>query len=460
MNSYEIKKLKTFTESKLHLNILKNIFFKAPMPVQENVIPLVLDGHDLIVSAQTGSGKTAAFLLPLLDLVYRQIDKSFSRNNSFNKFSPLVVILSPTRELAIQIYDEAIKFSQSTHININVVYGGVEIRTLLNDLFTQSRYECHILIATPGRILDLYQRGRISFHMVKCLVIDEADRMLDMGFEPQIREIIERKNMPNNLCRQTLMFSATFPNRVQILAKKFLKPTCITLNIGLIYTPSSSIKQYLEFVEDIEKNLFLLDILKRDCADLIVIFVEMKYRVDELEAFLIGEGFNAVSIHGDKTQQQREEALRAFKACEKNILIATAVAARGLDVYNVKIVVNYDLPNNIEEYVHRIGRTGRAGMTGVAISFYNDKNRNISNGLLAIMSGTSQDIPEFLIKKSSSVENNFLSNYIVPGKYIEKQKSNKKNQAKEIIDDSVGRKAQINNNNNNNNLDLDWFDHE
>ncbi len=426
------------------------------MPVQENVIPLVLDGHDLIVSAQTGSGKTAAFLLPLLDLAYRQIDKSFSRNNSFNKFSPLVVILSPTRELAVQIYEEAIKFSQNTHININVVYGGVDIRTQLKDLFTQSRYECHILIATPGRLLDLYQRGRISFHSVKCLVLDEADRMLDMGFEPQIRDIVERKNMPNNSCRQTLMFSATFPKSVQILAKQFLKPTCITLNIGLIYTPSSSIKQYLEFVEENEKNLFLLDILRRDCADLIVIFVEMKYRVDELEAFLIGEGFNAVSIHGDKTQQQREEALRAFKTCEKNILIATAVAARGLDVHNVKIVVNYDLPNNIEEYVHRIGRTGRAGMTGVAISFYNDKNRNISNGLQALMSETSQNIPKFLTKKSSSVENNFLFN--LPVKYIENRKSNQKNQTiTEIIDDSIEKKAQTNKNNN---LDLDWFDHE
>lgn len=218
-----------------------------------------------------------------------------------------------------------------------------------------------------------------------------------MGFEPQIRDIVERRDMPKVGSRQTMMFSATFPKEIQILARDFLN-NYIFLAVGRVGSTSVMITQRLEWVEENEKRSFLLDLLRTDPNALTLVFVETKRGADELERYLVGEQYPAISIHGDKGQNEREEALRAFRCGRKPILVATAVAARGLDISNVKFVVNFDLPTDIDEYVHRIGRTGRAGNSGEAISFFNEKNRNIARDLYDILNETQQEVPDFLSK--------------------------------------------------------------
>jgi superfamily II DNA/RNA helicase len=274
-----------------------------------------------------------------------------------------------------------------------VVYGGADIKAQMRDLDNG----CYVLVATPGRLIDLYDKGKIGLENIKYLVLDEADRMLDMGFEPQIRDIVERKDMPDMFNRQTMMFSATFPKEIQILARDFLN-NYIFLAVGRVGSTSINITQRLEWVEENEKRSFLLDLLRTEPNALTLVFVETKRGADDLERFLIGEYYPAISIHGDKSQSDREDALRLFRSSQKPILVATAVAARGLDISNVKFVVNFDLPTDIDEYVHRIGRTGRAGNSGEAISFFNEKNRNIAKGLYDIFMETQQEIPQFLRK--------------------------------------------------------------
>jgi ATP-dependent RNA helicase DDX3X len=274
-----------------------------------------------------------------------------------------------------------------------VVYGGADIKGQMRELDNG----CHILVATPGRLIDLYDRGKIGLEKIQYLVLDEADRMLDMGFEPQIRDIVERKDMPGTGQRQTMMFSATFPKEIQLLARDFLN-NYIFLAVGRVGSTSVMITQRLEWVEENEKRSFLIDLLRTDPDALTLVFVETKRGADDLERYLQSERYPAISIHGDKCQTEREDALRSFRNASRPILVATAVAARGLDISNVKFVVNFDLPTDIDEYVHRIGRTGRAGNSGEAISFFNEKNRNIAKDLYDILNETQQELPEFLTK--------------------------------------------------------------
>jgi ATP-dependent RNA helicase DDX3X len=341
-----------------------------------------------------GSGKTAAFLVPILNMIYEGgAIQNHIIVNKRKKILPLALVMAPTRELALQIYDEARKFSYRSRVRPCVVYGGADIKAQMRDL----HIGCHILVATPGRLNDLFERGILGLQNIRYLVLDEADRMLDMGFEPQIRDIVERKDMPPTGMRQTMMFSATFPKEIQMLARDFLN-NYIFLAVGRVGSTSAMITQRLEWVEENEKRLFLLDLLRIDMNALTLVFVETKRGADELERYLVAERYPAISIHGDKSQNEREEALRMFRAGQRPILVATAVAARGLDISNVKFVINFDLPTDIDEYVHRIGRTGRAGNVGEAISFFNDKNRNISRDLYDIFNETQQEIPEFLTK--------------------------------------------------------------
>ncbi|CAL1271103.1 unnamed protein product [Larinioides sclopetarius] len=333
--------------------------YTSPTPVQKYAMPIILHKRDLMACAQTGSGKTAAFLIPILNQIFENGPPSHS---SRVKQYPLSLVLSPTRELACQIYEEACKFAYRSRVRPCVVYGGADPAQQMKDLDRG----CHLLVATPGRLVDMMERGKISLEMVRYLVLDEADRMLDMGFEPQIRRIVLEDRMPGIGERQTLMFSATFPKKVQELARKFLD-NYIFLAVGRVGSTSENITQKVVWVEEHDKRSFLLDLLNAAGDSLTLTFVETKKGADALEHFLLGEGYPVTSIHGDRTQREREEALWNFRTGHTSVLVATAVAARGLDIPNVKHVINFDLPSDVEEYVHRIGRTGRVGTVGKSL---------------------------------------------------------------------------------------------
>jgi len=373
--------------------------YTRPTPVQKYAIPIVMNCRDLMACAQTGSGKTAAFLVPILNSIFTRAAELFSfKPNGYSRRSkqyPIALVLAPTRELATQIYIEARKFAYRSRVRPCVVYGGAPIEEQLRDLDRG----CQLLVATPGRLTDMLKRDRVGLDNCRFLVLDEADRMLDMGFEPQIREIVEGNTMPKTGERQTLMFSATFPKEIQMLARDFLS-NYIFLAVGRVGSTSENITQKVIWVEEHEKRGYLLDLLNAttnfDAENLILIFVETKRGVDQLSDFLHLEGFPATSIHGDRQQRDREEALKYFRLGRTPILIATAVAARGLDIPNIKHVINFDLPSDIEEYVHRIGRTGRMGNLGLATSFFNDKNKNLVRDLVEIIIETKQDMPTFL----------------------------------------------------------------
>jgi len=389
----------TFSNPPLDDHLIRNIelaHYKVPTPVQKYSIPIVMGGRDLMACAQTGSGKTGGFLFPILSQAFINGPSATPANaaGSFGrtrKAYPTSLILAPTRELVSQIYDESRKFAYRSWVRPCVVYGGADIGSQLR----QIERGCDLLVATPGRLVDLIERGRISLQNIKYLVLDEADRMLDMGFEPQIRRIVEGEDMPGVQNRQTLMFSATFPRDIQMLARDFLKDY-VFLSVGRVGSTSENITQKVEYVEDVDKRSVLLDILHTHGPGLTLIFVETKRMADSLSDFLINQNFPATSIHGDRTQRERERALEMFRNGRCPILVATAVAARGLDIPNVVHVVNYDLPTDIDDYVHRIGRTGRAGNTGIATSFFNRGNRGVVRDLLELLKEANQEVPSFL----------------------------------------------------------------
>ncbi|RMZ82818.1 hypothetical protein DV737_g1921, partial [Chaetothyriales sp. CBS 132003] len=387
----------SFSNPPLDDHLISNIKmarYTTPTPVQKYSVPIVMGGRDLMACAQTGSGKTGGFLFPILSQAFlngpvgsQSSGSGFRQRKAF----PTSLILAPTRELVSQIFDEARKFSYRSWVRPCVVYGGADIGTQLRSI----ERGCDLLVATPGRLVDLIERGRISLANIKYLVLDEADRMLDMGFEPQIRRIVEGEDMPAVQNRQTLMFSATFPRDIQLLARDFLKDY-VFLSVGRVGSTSENITQKVEYVEDQDKKSVLLDILHTHSGGLTLIFVETKRMADALSDFLINQGFPATAIHGDRTQRERERALEYFRKGQCPILVATAVAARGLDIPNVTHVVNYDLPTDIDDYVHRIGRTGRAGNTGLSTAFFNRGNRGIVRDLIELLKEAHQDVPSFL----------------------------------------------------------------
>jgi len=371
--------------------VLKNIEaakYDRPTPVQKHSIPIVLKGRDLMGCAQTGSGKTAAFLLPI---IANMTKRGLLPGGRDFKAYPSALVLAPTRELASQIYDEARKFSYNTGLKCVVVYGGTPIHGHLRDL----GYGCDLLVATPGRLSDIMDRGRVSLSRIQYLVLDEADRMLDMGFEPQIRKIVEQADMPKTGHRQTLMFSATFAKDIQRLAATFLHDY-IFLAVGRVGSTTDFITQkFIRTNTERDKETTLMQLLS-EMKGLTLIFVETKKKASQLDYMLNRRGLPVSSIHGDKAQTDRTTALRNFSTGRTPILIATNVAARGLDISNVVHVINYDMPNNIDDYVHRIGRTGRAGKTGVSTAFIGEEDSGVVPKVLQILHETGQEIPPWL----------------------------------------------------------------
>ncbi|KAF8982439.1 DEAD-box ATP-dependent RNA helicase [Entomortierella lignicola] len=390
----------SFTSPPLDPLLLENIEFAKytqPTPVQKYSIPIVAADRDLMACAQTGSGKTGGFLFPILSELFKRGPSPLPEDVNMGrsrKAYPTTLILAPTRELASQIWEESRKFAYRSWVRSCVVYGGADISQQLR----QIDRGCDMLTATPGRLVDLIERGRVSLANIKYLVLDEADRMLDMGFEPQIRRLVEKEDMPGVQDRHTLMFSATFPRDIQHLARDFLRDY-IFLSVGRVGSTSENITQKIEYVEDEDKRSVLLDILhaqpKGDLG-LTLIFVETKRMADSLSDFLLGQNFPATSIHGDRTQHERERALDMFRSGRCPIMVATAVAARGLDIPNVTHVISYDLPTDIDDYVHRIGRTGRAGNTGIATAFINRGNKGVMRDLLDLLKEANQEIPGWL----------------------------------------------------------------
>ncbi|XP_017932635.1 probable ATP-dependent RNA helicase DDX4 [Manacus vitellinus] len=386
----------------LTVNIAKAGYSK-PTPVQKYSIPIVLAGRDLMACAQTGSGKTAAFLVPIVAQMMRD---GVTASSFKQQQEPECIITGPTRELVNQIFLEARKFVYGTCIRPVVVYGGTQIGHSVH----QVMQGCNILCATPGRLLDIIGRGKISLHNVKYLVLDEADRMLDMGFGSEMKKLISFPDMPQKDKRQTLMFSATFPEEVQRLAGEFLKTDFLFVVVGHVGGACSDVQQNILQVSQYLKRDKLMEILRSIGNERTMVFVDTKKKADFIACFLCQENIPATSIHGDREQREREIALQDFRSGKCPVLVATSVAARGLDIESVQHVINFDLPSTIEEYVHRIGRTGRCGNTGKAVCFFdNDSDGHLAQSLIKVLSDAQQEVPLWLTEVAFESERGRLS---------------------------------------------------
>lgn len=346
-----------FHDFNLNPSIIKAIEdqqYKNPTPIQEQAIPSILNGKDLLGCAQTGTGKTAAFAIPILE----KLSKEILNPEGFNPIKAL--ILAPTRELAIQIEESFKLYAQHLAIQTGVIFGGVTPKRHIKVL----KREPHILVATPGRLLDLIQQGYVNLSSLEMFVLDEADRMLDFGMIDDVKKIIT--SLPK--VRQNLLFSATIPKEVMKLVHVILKNP-IQIEIKSEVSNEIEIKQQVYFVEEPDKTGLLLDLLKNQSFESILVFARTKKKADKISKAINVENIRTKAIHGDKNQSERQKALELFKNKEIRILVATDVAARGIDIDKLSHVVNMDIPNVPETYIHRIGRTGRAGMSGTAISF-------------------------------------------------------------------------------------------
>ncbi|CAD5331688.1 unnamed protein product [Arabidopsis thaliana] len=352
--------------------------FSAPSPIQAQSWPIAMQNRDIVAIAKTGSGKTLGYLIP--GFMHLQ------RIHNDSRMGPTILVLSPTRELATQIQVEALKFGKSSKISCACLYGGAPKGPQLKEI----ERGVDIVVATPGRLNDILEMKRISLHQVSYLVLDEADRMLDMGFEPQIRKIVNE--VPTK--RQTLMYTATWPKEVRKIAADLLVNPA-QVNIGNVdeLVANKSITQTIEVLAPMEKHSRLEQILRsQEPGSKIIIFCSTKRMCDQLARNLT-RTFGAAAIHGDKSQAERDDVLNQFRSGRTPVLVATDVAARGLDVKDIRVVVNYDFPNGVEDYVHRIGRTGRAGATGLAYTFFGDQDAKHASDLIKILEGANQKVP-------------------------------------------------------------------
>lgn len=363
--------------------------YKMPTPVQKHAIPCGRTPYvrDIMCCAQTGSGKTAAFLLPAI------ADYVASPPDPRGRANPGVLVFAPTRELALQIFGEAKKFCHRSPMRACTVYGGQTIKTQLEEL----AMGCDILCATPGRLKDFVDRGVITLSKVRYLVLDEADRMLDMGFEPQIRCLVQERDCLQPPQRQTLMFSATFPKTIQKLAQDFMN-NYIWISIGRVGSTTSSITQRVMSVRPDQKVSTLMQLFGEIHGPTLV-FTRTKRTANRLYSTLRKCGISCATIHGDRSQTKRESALMAFRNGQVMALVATDVAGRGLDIHNVAHVINYDIPPDIDSYVHRIGRTARVGKRGTATSLFVPRGRDeqkIQEKLVQLLEESNQEVPQWL----------------------------------------------------------------
>ena len=349
--------MRSFSElglSKPVVSALTEKGYEEPTDIQSKVIPEILEGRDVMASAQTGSGKTAAFALPVVDCL------------EMHMASPRVLVLTPTRELALQVESQFSFFSKNFKLKTVSIYGGASMAKQASAL----KNGVDVIVATPGRLYDCMKRGICSLNDIEILVLDEADRLLDMGFMPQIQKIVSRLNKE----RQTLMFSATIDNRIESLARRFLIDP-VTVRVNSDQVEPKEIEQRLLFISEFQQDEKLATIINESKMNSVIVFTGTKRKAIWVTERLKAAGIKAEELHGDVKQSLREKTLNRYREGKFSVLVATDVAARGLDIPSISHVINYDLPSNPEAYVHRIGRTGRAGRSGIAISLVNEEQR-------------------------------------------------------------------------------------
>ncbi|TID14154.1 hypothetical protein CANINC_004800 [Pichia inconspicua] len=392
-------------------SILKSLSkFSKPSPIQAAAWPYLFKGHDIVGVAETGSGKTLGFGVPAV----QHVIESDSRNLQ-------VLVVSPTRELATQIYDNMKELTDAVGLNCVCVYGGVP-----KDQQRQDIAKSQIVIATPGRLVDFINDRSINLKNVDYLVLDEADRMLEKGFEEDIKLILKSVSGEN---RQTLMFTATWPKEVRELANGFMRNP-IKVNVGNRdeLTANKRITQIVEIVDPYDKEKKLLQLLQKyqKNDDKILVFALYKKEASRVERTLKYKGYEVAALHGDLSQVARQQALESFKKGECNLLLATDVAARGLDIPNVKVVINLTFPLTIEDYVHRIGRTGRAGKSGIAHTLFTEHEKHLAGSLGNVLRGAGQEVPEELMKFGSHTKKKEHSAYGAFYKNVDMTKKAKK----------------------------------
>ena len=346
------------------LDALRKLEYEKPTPIQAQSIPALLDGRDIFGCAQTGTGKTAAFALPILQLLHNKNQKP---SNTIK-----ALILAPTRELAIQIGESFTDYGNKLPYRHVVVFGGVSQLNQTNAL----KKGADVLIATPGRLLDLMQQGYVNLHHIQYFVLDEADRMLDMGFINDIKKVIAK--LPQQ--RQTIFFSATVAPEIMKLANTLLSNP-VKVNVTPVSTPTEMVKQFVYHVKKENKRSLLRHVLKSNGIDHALVFTRTKRGADRVTKELNKNGIKAEAIHGDKSQGARERALEGFKNRKVHVLVATDIASRGIDVDKLTHVINFEIPEQAETYVHRIGRTGRAGESGTALSFCTEDEKPYLNDI-------------------------------------------------------------------------------
>ena len=396
--SAELPRFDSFGLAPEILRALQEQGYVHPTPIQAQAIPVVLQGRDVMGAAQTGTGKTAGFSLPIIQILMAHANSSASPA----RHPVRALILTPTRELADQVADNVKAYSRFTSLRSTVVFGGVDMAPQTTIL----RNGVEIVIATPGRLLDHVAQKSINLSQTQILIMDEADRMLDMGFLPDLQRIINL--LPKK--RQNLMFSATFSPEIKKLAASFLDNP-VTIEVARSNATSENVTQVLYKVDEDEKRDAVSFIIRERGLKQVIVFSNTKMGASRLAVHLVKQGVKAAAIHGDKSQQERMAALEAFKRGEVEILVATDVAARGLDISEMPCVINFDLPYNAEDYVHRIGRTGRAGAKGDAISLHTDKDER----LLA-------DIEKLIKQKIVRLQ---LAGFVAPSAHVERRESSR-----------------------------------